>query len=64
MNLHRALNRVLFLEGVFVMAHRRTSGAKVRSHKIGFNKAHFQHRKQARLEAKRLLVDVPRLIAE
>ena len=37
------------------MAHRRTSGSKVRSHKIGFNKGSFQHRKQARLEARRLL---------
>jgi|GEM_PF-1219576 hypothetical protein len=37
------------------MAHRRTSGSKVRSHKIGFNKGSFHHRKQARLEARRLL---------
>jgi hypothetical protein len=37
------------------MAHRRTSGSKVRTHKIGFNKGSFQHRKQARLEARRLL---------
>ncbi len=45
------------------MAHRRTSGAKVRSHKIGFNKGSFLHRKQARLEAKRLLSMWPRLNA-
>ncbi len=37
------------------MEHRRTSGSKVRTHKIGFNKGSFQHRKQARLEARRLL---------
>ncbi len=44
------------------MAHRRTSGAKVRSHKIGFNKGAFQHRKQARLEARRVLCNMPRLL--
>ena len=44
------------------MAHRRTSGSKVRSHKIGFNNGSFHHRKQARLEARRLLQDLPRLL--
>ncbi len=42
------------------MPHRRTSGSKVRSHKYGFNKASFQQRKIARLEARRTLSSLPR----
>ncbi len=42
------------------MPHRRTSGSKVRSHKFGFNKASFQQRKVARLEARRVLSSIPR----
>lgn len=44
------------------MAHRRTSGAKVRSHKLGFNNARFAKGKQARLQSKRLLSDYSRLV--
>ncbi|HMD53007.1 MAG TPA: hypothetical protein VKJ65_00450 [Phycisphaerae bacterium] len=44
------------------MAHRRTSGSKVRWHKIGFNKGSYQHRKQARLEGRRMLTNLPRLM--
>ncbi len=39
------------------MPHRRTSGAKVRSHKIGFEKGRFQSHKQARLQARKNLSD-------
>jgi hypothetical protein len=37
------------------MPHRRTSGAKVRSHKIGIGKTRFQKGKQARLHDRRML---------
>jgi hypothetical protein len=37
------------------MPHRRTSGAKVRSHKIGVGKVRFKNGKQARLHDRRLL---------
>jgi len=43
------------------MSHRRTSGAKVRSHKLGFNNARFQKGKQSRLQGRRLLSDQNRL---
>jgi hypothetical protein len=36
--------------------HRRTSGSKVRSHKIGIGNGRFQSHKQARLSARRALV--------
>ncbi|HVS70169.1 MAG TPA: hypothetical protein VHQ47_02825 [Phycisphaerae bacterium] len=39
------------------MPHRRTSGAKVRSHKIGIGNTRFAKGKQARLLNKRLLHD-------
>ena len=37
------------------MSHRRTSGAKVRSHKIGIGNSRFVRGKQARLANKRML---------
>jgi hypothetical protein len=37
------------------MPHRRTSGAKVRSHKIGIGSTRFAKGKQARLQNKRML---------
>jgi hypothetical protein len=46
------------------MSHRRTSGAKVRSHKLGFNNSRFQKGKQARLQSRRLLSDWNRMIEE
>jgi hypothetical protein len=43
------------------MPHRRTSGAKVRSHKIGIGKARFAKGKQARLHERKMLMDDFRL---
>ena len=43
------------------MAHRRTSGAKVRSHKLGFNNLRFQTHKKARLHVRRWISDCMRL---
>jgi hypothetical protein len=43
------------------MPHRRTSGAKVRSHKIGVGSARFAKGKQARLQNRRMLMDYFRL---
>ncbi len=42
------------------MPHRRTSGAKVRSHKIGIGNTRFAKGKQARLQSKRMLSDQSR----
>ena len=39
------------------MPHRRTSGAKVRSHKIGIGNSRYAKGKQARLLSKRMLTD-------
>ncbi len=39
------------------MSHRRTSGAKVRSHKMGIGNSRFARGKQARLMGKRMLMD-------
>jgi hypothetical protein len=39
------------------MPHRRTSGAKVRSHKIGIGNSRFAKGKQARLQSRRMLND-------
>ncbi len=39
------------------MPHRRTSGAKVRTHKIGIGNNRFAKGKQARLNNKKLLID-------
>ena len=39
------------------MPHRRTSGAKVRTYKLGIGNSRFQNRKQARLQSRRLLAD-------
>jgi hypothetical protein len=39
------------------MPHRRTSGAKVRSHKLGIGNARYAKGKQARLQSRRLLMD-------
>jgi hypothetical protein len=39
------------------MPHRRTSGAKVRSHKLGIGNSRFARGKQARLQYKRMLSD-------
>jgi len=39
------------------MPHRRTSGAKVRSHKIGIGNSRYAKGKQARLLGKRMLMD-------
>ena len=39
------------------MPHRRTSGAKVRSHKIGVGNARYLKGKQARLQNRRMLMD-------
>jgi hypothetical protein len=46
------------------MSHRRTSGAKVRSHKLGFNNSRFQKGKQTRLQGKRMLSDWNRITDE
>lgn len=43
------------------MPHRRTSGAKVRSHKIGIGNSRYMKGKQARLQNRRLLQDLFRL---
>lgn len=40
------------------MSHRRTSGAKVRSHKIGVGNSRFSKGKQSRLQSRRMLADV------
>ena len=40
------------------MPHRRTSGAKVRSHKIGVGNSRYAKGKQARLQNKRMLTYV------
>ena len=42
------------------MPHRRTSGAKVRSHKIGIGNSRFAKGKQARLQNKKMLNDYTR----
>jgi len=42
------------------MSHRRTSGAKVRSHKIGVAGSKFAKGKQARLQDRRILNDMLR----
>lgn len=42
------------------MPHRRTSGAKVRSHKIGIGNSRYHNGKQARLQSKRMLADYSR----
>jgi hypothetical protein len=44
-----------------IMAHRRTSGAKVRSHKLGFNNSRFAKGKQARLQNRRIVSDAQRM---
>ena len=49
--------------GEFTMPHRRISGAKVRSHKIGIGKTRFAKGKQARLHERKLLMDFFRLNA-
>jgi hypothetical protein len=41
------------------MPHRRTSGAKVRSHKLGIGNVRFQSRK-ARLQIRRMLAEYTR----
>jgi hypothetical protein len=46
------------------MPHRRTSGAKVRNHKLGIGNARFAKGKQARLQSRRLLMDFFRNGAE
>jgi len=43
------------------MPHRRTSGAKVRSHKIGIGNSRYAKGKQARLHSKRMLMDYFRI---
>jgi hypothetical protein len=43
------------------MPHRRTSGAKVRSHKIGIGNGRYVKGKQARLLSKRMLMEYFRL---
>ncbi|MCL2648356.1 MAG: hypothetical protein FWD61_15325 [Phycisphaerales bacterium] len=43
------------------MPHRRTSGAKVRSHKIGIGKSRFAKGKQSRLLERKVLMDFFRL---
>ncbi len=43
------------------MPHRRTSGAKVRSHKIGIGNSRYVRGKQARLQNRRLLMDYFRI---
>jgi len=42
------------------MSHRRTSGAKVRSHKLGVGNTRFSKGKQARLQTRRLMTDYMR----
>jgi hypothetical protein len=48
------------MEMEFTMPHRRTSGAKVRSHKIGLGNTRFAKGKQARLNNKKELADYAR----
>jgi hypothetical protein len=43
------------------MPHRRTSGAKVRTHKIGIGNARYAKGKQARLQSRRSLMEYFRL---
>ena len=43
------------------MPHRRTSGAKVRTHKIGIGNSRYLKGKQARLQNRRMLMDYFRL---
>ena len=43
------------------MPHRRTSGAKVRSHKIGIGNSRYVKGKQARLLHRRMLMEYFRL---
>jgi len=43
------------------MSHRRTSGAKVRSHKIGIGNSRYAKGKQARLQNRRMLNDYFRM---
>jgi len=40
------------------MSHRRTSGAKVRTHKIGVGNSRFNKGKQSRLQNRRMLADL------
>jgi hypothetical protein len=47
--------------GEVTMSHRRISGAKVRSHKIGVGNSRFSKGKQARLQNRRLLMDYFRI---
>lgn len=47
-----------FMDWSNAMPHRRTSGAKVRSHKIGVGNSRYAKGKQARLQNKRMLTDV------
>jgi hypothetical protein len=42
------------------MPHRRTSGAKVRSHKLGIGNVRYQARKVARLQIRRMLAEYTR----
>jgi hypothetical protein len=46
------------------MPHRRTSGAKVRTHKIGIGNSRYVRGKQARLQSRRMLMDFFRNGAE
>jgi hypothetical protein len=50
----------VFLDRRVTMPHRRTSGAKVRSHKIGIGKTRFKG-KQSRLQERKMLMDHFRL---
>ncbi len=43
------------------MPHRRISGAKVRSHKIGIGNSRYAKGKQARLQNRRMLMDYFRM---
>ena len=43
------------------MPHRRTSGAKVRSHKIGIGNARYAKGKQARLQNRKMLAEYFRI---
>ena len=40
------------------MPHRRTSGAKVRTHKIGTASVRYHNGKQARLQSRRMLSEI------
>jgi hypothetical protein len=50
-----------FRETESTMPHRRTSGAKVRTHKIGIGNSRYAKGKQARLQSRRSLMDYFRL---